>query len=361
MIIRNLRYLSSVEKRILFILTGVVSGATIGVLVYYNLAGIFPPPLKLGLLITGSAALGLGIQLILLKISSLVNSKISWQTHFGQRLGLEIAINSLVTIILSGLALLGVLKSISGESIVNIWSRYWQSFLLMWILCLVFILIYTIIKLLFYAQFHYAIGQIDELKAERKQMKLQFEALKSQLSPHYLFNSLNTISSLLYDDKKAAEEFIRRLAETYHYILATHKKQLVSVSEELSFVQAYYYLLCVRYKEGLKLQVNIPEHLKDLMIPPMTLQILVENAIKHNTFSLNQPLKIELKAKNDSAVHVINNKTVQPANVSSNKIGLQNIALRYQYFTSEKIKILDEDNFEVVVPIIDNTKSHEAA
>jgi two-component system LytT family sensor kinase len=360
MINRNLRYLSIVEKRVLFILTGILSGATIGLLVYYNLTGFFPPVIPFTLLFLGSGLLGLGIQYLLTRTSNLINNRVSWQRQFNLRFGLEIIINSIIASSLGGLSLLLVLKLVSGNNYDDIWSTYWQSFLILWILSLVFVLIYSIIKLLFFAQLHYAEGQIDELKAERKQIKLQFEALKSQLSPHYLFNSLNTISSLLYHDKTAAEDFIRRLAETYQYILNTHQKQLVTLDEELNFVQAYYYLLCVRYKEGLRLQINIPDHLRSAQIPPMTLQILVENAIKHNTFSIDQPLHIELNARDDSVVHVINNKTQQPVNVRSNKIGLKNIALRYQYLTSNKIEVLDKDNFEVAVPIV-NTNNSEAA
>lgn len=361
MINRNLRYLSIVEKRILFILTGIISGATIGLLVYYNLAGFFPPILPFTLLSLGAGILGLGIQTILFRVSSLINRKVPWQKRFGLRFGLEFTINGSISIIIAGIALTSVLAVITESDIASIWITYWESYLFLMILILVFAIIYTVIMLLFYAQFHYAEGQIDELKVERKQIKLQYEALKSQLSPHYLFNSLNTISSLLYHDKEAAEEFIRRLAETYQYILGTHKKQLVSLSEELNFVKAYYYLLCVRYKEGLKLQVDIPDRLNSSQIPPMTLQILVENAIKHNTFSLEQPLTIHLTAVNDKILQVANNKTDQPLNVKSTNIGLKNIELRYKYFTSNKISILNSDTFEVSVPVIPQDQDLEAA
>ena len=361
MINRKLRYLSIVEKRLLFVLTGLVSGATIGLLVYYNLTGHFPPTIPLILLILGAGLLGLAVQLILYRVSNFINRLLPWQRLFTVRFGLEILISGGIGILLGGIALVATLKTLSGSQLEDIWENYWQSFLLLWLLTVVFVLIYTIIMLLFYAQFHYAEGQIHEIKSERKQIKLQFEALKNQLSPHYLFNSLNTISSLLYQDKREAEEFIRRLAETYHYILSTHKQQLVTLNDELEFVQAYYFLLCVRYKEGLRLQINIPDHLKSSLIPPMTLQILVENAIKHNSFSLEEPLNIELKAKNDSVLQVVNNKTRHPAQVKSHKIGLENISLRYQFLTSINIKVLNQENFEVAVPLIPQSSKTVAA
>lgn len=361
MINKNLRYLSIVEKRILFILTGLISGATIGLLVYYNLTGFFPPALPFTILSIGSGLLGLGIQTLLFRISDLINRKVPWQQQFGLRFGLEFSINGLISIILSVASLSIVLITIAGIEPAMLWETYWQSYLFLVILILVFVIIYTIIMLLFYAQYHFAEGQIGELKVERKQIKLQFEALKSQLSPHYLFNSLNTISSLLYQDKDAAEEFIRRLAETYHYILGTHKKQLVLLSEEINFVKAYYYLLCVRYKEGLNLQINIPDSLYSSFIPPMTLQILVENAIKHNTFSIDEPLTIILSAEDDKLLEVSNNKTQQPLNVKSTRIGLKNIELRYKYFTASKIRVLNDDNFKVSVPVIEQDKKPVAA
>jgi LytS/YehU family sensor histidine kinase len=176
--------------------------------------------------------------------------------------------------------------------------------------------------------------------------------LKSQLSPHYLFNSLNTISSLIHKDKGSAEEFIRRLADTYTYILRTHKQPLVTIREEIEFVKAYYYLLCVRYREGLKLDLNIPDQLLVAKVPPMTLQILVENAIKHNVFSKDEPLNIYIGVIDNTTIRVINNKTAQPTSVTSTKIGLNNIEMRYSYFTRNKIKIANGANFEVNVPIL---------
>lgn len=361
MISKNLRYLSGVEKRILFILTGFISGALIGLLVYYNLTGFFPPIAPMTMLIIGSGIVGLAIQALLFRISSLINRKISWQSQFSLRFGLDFLLNGSITILLSSFVLVIVLISITGYNLSKIWNTYWEGFVTLGILTLVFVILYNIIMLLFFAHFHYAEGQIDDLKQERKQLKLQFEALKNQLSPHYLFNSLNTVSSLLYQDKNAAEEFIRRLAETYQYILSTHRKPLVTLGEELNFVRAYYYLLCVRFKEGLKLDINIPDQLLDFKIPPMTLQILVENAIKHNVFSLNEPLNIYLGVIDNAELRVVNNKTVQPDSVKSTHIGLKNIELRYQYFTSNKITVLDGEMFEVKVPILKNGNSKSAA
>src|SRR5436190_1884939 len=105
------------------------------------------------------------------------------------------------------------------------------------ILLLTILFIYNVVYALLYSYQHYAIAQIENLQNERKQLELQFEALKGQISPHYLFNSLNTISSLIFKDIQSAEQFIRRLAQTYQYILSTQNKKYVLLKEEVEFVQ----------------------------------------------------------------------------------------------------------------------------
>lgn len=226
---------------------------------------------------------------------------------------------------------------------------------------IVLVLMYNVIMLVFYAYHHYAEGQIADVKIERKQLKLQFEALRNQLSPHFLFNSLNTISSLIHQDEDRAEEFIRRLANTYQYVLGTHHQQLISLEKELEFVNAYYFLLCVRFQEGLDLKINIPHHLLSHQVPPLTVQILLENAIKHNVFSKDQPLIINLTATDDNELKMVNNKTQAPQVVKSNNVGLKNIQKRYSYFTSNKVLVKNDNEFEVRIPIIKNQAITSAA
>ena len=126
------------------------------------------------------------------------------------------------------------------------------------ILITIVLFLYEIFYGWFYSYRHYAHTQVEWLRSERWQLELQFESLKSQISPHFLFNCLNTISSLLYKDSKLAEEFIRRMAETFQYVLNNQKRTFVSLREELEFVKSYYYLLQVRFENNLKLEVNIP-------------------------------------------------------------------------------------------------------
>ena len=349
------------EKRILFILTGVLAGAGISLFVYYNLIGQFPGIVQGLMLSTGTGVLGVLQLWSFYKISQWLNQRIPLEEQFSIRIILDFIINASFGILTSGIILMGVLYGVNQKPVSEIWLSYKESFLTLWILIVVLVLMYNIIMLVFYAYYHYAEGQISDVKIERKQLKLQFDALKSQLSPHYLFNSLNTISSLIHQDTIRAEDFIRRLADTYQYILNTHQQQLISLDKEIEFVRAYYYLLCVRYEEGLNLEINIPDQLLNYKVPPLTVQILVENAIKHNVFSKDRPLNIYLGVIDNTGLKVVNNKTQSPEKVKSTHIGLKNIEKRYSYFTKSKIKIIDQQDFEVNVPIIKNVPVPSAA
>ena len=349
------------EKRILFILSGFLSGAGIGLFVYYNLTGQFPGFVHGLMLSSGTGIFGILQLWLFYKISQWLNERIPLEKQFSTRIILDFLINTTFGIITSGVLLMAILYFMSHMPVAEIWLSYKESFLTLWILVVVLVLMYNIIMLVFYAYYHHAEGQISDIKIERKQLKLQFEALKSQLSPHYLFNSLNTISSLIHQDPDRAEDFIRRLADTYHYILNTHQQQLITLEKEIEFVRAYYYLLCVRYQEGLNLEINIPDQLLGYKVPPLTVQILVENAIKHNVFSKNRPLNIYLGVIDNIGLKVVNNKTQRPEVVKSTHIGLKNIERRYSFFTKRKIKIIDSKDFEVNVPIIKDLPIFTAA
>lgn len=216
---------------------------------------------------------------------------------------------------------------------------------------------YQVFYGLFYSYRYYAVTQAEQLRTERWQMELQFESLKSQISPHYLFNCLNTVSSLLYKDATLAEEFIRRMADTLRYVLGHHKQKLVPLREELEFVKAYYFLLQVRYEYHLHMEINVPAALLDTPIPPMTLQLLVENAVKHNAISKTQPLNVSIVA-DGQVLRISNSKTTASPRTESFRLGLENIHQRYRFFTAQPVTVLDQDTFSVGLPLL--TK-HQAA
>ncbi len=219
------------------------------------------------------------------------------------------------------------------------------------ILTMLGLFVFNLVEFVTYSYSEYSVGQIRKLRAERKQLEFQFEALKSQLSPHYLFNSMNTISSLIYRDPGIAENFIRNLADTFNYVLHTKDVKLVTLKEELEALRDFNYLLRIRYADAVDLKIEVPDDLLNTPIPPLTLQLLIENAVKHNIVSDDEPLKISVRHDGGKLI-VLNNKTGTPTKTSSHRVGLDNIQKRYAFFTPHDIQIIDEDYFQVELPIL---------
>ena len=238
------------------------------------------------------------------------------------------------------------------------WQFWWDGAFPIWMKLWVLILtISFFINLIFTALFsfsHLAKAEIAHRKTRRKQLELQFELLKSQLSPHFLFNNLNTISSILHKEPQTVEPFIRKFAHTYQYILYTHHQALVSLEEELAFVNAYFFLIKSRFEDGIALSVDIPETSLTSHLPPLAVQLLVENAIKHNVISKEDPLKISISHQHQHLL-IKNNITRKPSFETSFQIGLDNIRKRYAQLGRKKIKITqDPAYFEVKIPLFLN-------
>jgi sensor histidine kinase YesM len=219
------------------------------------------------------------------------------------------------------------------------------------IVLLILVLIIEIIYFALYSYYSYTSFQIETVRQERKQIELQFKALKSQLSPHFLFNSLNTISSLVFKDQTKAEGFIRKLAEMYQYTLQSYQTQFISLQEELDFVHSYQYLLQTRFGAKFQCTIEVDQDLLTTKIPPLTLQMLLENAVKHNVLSEEDPLNVQVTSDRKYII-VKNNITQKPQKVSSFQIGLKNINARYLLLHEEGIAVSNGENFEVKVPVI---------
>lgn len=214
------------------------------------------------------------------------------------------------------------------------------------------VLLTAVVDFTIFSYNYYSSGQIKSIQLQREQLELQYEALRTQLSPHYLFNSLNTVSSLISDNPKPAEQFARRLVQTYQYIIQSREKKLVSIKEEVDFVKAYMYLLKVRFDESIMTSINIHETILTHHIPPLTLQILIENAVKHNFFSSEDPLMISIDTDQNGNLIVKNDNRKKDELVDSFKIGLENIRKRYSFFTQEPILVSDKQVFQVILPLI---------
>jgi sensor histidine kinase YesM len=194
---------------------------------------------------------------------------------------------------------------------------------------------------------------------EKRNLQTQLDSLKNQVTPHFLFNSLNSLSGLVEEDPKRALRFIDELASIYRYLLQSNEKQLVSLGKELEFIDAYFYLLQTRFEGGLSLSANISPALLEYLLPPLTLQILVENAVKHNMISESMPLHIQIYTDPAGNLVVVNNLQKRKSTVPSNKMGLVNISAKYQLLNQPDIVIHETStHFQVMVPLLNN-KQHE--
>jgi len=192
----------------------------------------------------------------------------------------------------------------------------------------------------------------EQLK--NQQIKTQYEVLQNQMSPHFLFNSLNTLASIIPEDSNAAVKFTEKLSEVYRYILNNKDRELVNLDEEIEFVKSYLFLLRMRYPDNLIFNIDIKDSFLSMTLPPLTLQMLVENAIKHNVVSKSKPLKIDIYIENGRSIVVKNNLQQKDSLEKSTKTGLENIRKRYSILGNKKIDIITSaSNFMVAVPLID--------
>ena len=194
--------------------------------------------------------------------------------------------------------------------------------------------------------------EIENYKRISSQAQLQ--SLKNQINPHFLFNNLSVLSELITVDSTASEEFVKQFAKVYRYVLNSHEKELVELKYELEFISSYSFLLKTRFSAGLHININVPSFSKEGFILPMAMQMLVENAIKHNVISRFKPLVLDIYEDDNGYLNVRNNlQKKQADDVESTKVGLNNIKKRYEHLGKKQIEIYqNEDEFRVAIPII---------
>jgi sensor histidine kinase YesM len=195
---------------------------------------------------------------------------------------------------------------------------------------------------------------IQAERQEKQNILSRFETLKNQVNPHFLFNSLNALSSLVYKNPEAARDFIQKLSNVYRYIIEQRDSDLVELREELNFVRAYFFLHKIRFGENLHLvETNLESWQQNYFTPPLALQLLVENAIKHNIVSSEQPLTIELYMEEGGQLVVRNNFQKRTNGTISTGIGLQNLKERYSFFSESQPSFYQEDGyFYAKVPLL---------
>lgn len=180
----------------------------------------------------------------------------------------------------------------------------------------------------------------------------QYEALKSQLNPHMLFNSLNTLSMLIRESSDKAQAYLQELSRVLRYTLQDNGSHLVMLRDELEFVNSYIYLLKMRYEENLRFDIDIPEGMMDRRVPPMAVQMLVENAVKHNEISRRKSLTVKIYMEDDMLV-VENARQPKLTGSSGTRVGLDNLSKRYRLLNRRDIVVMeDSGKFIVKIPVV---------
>lgn len=205
----------------------------------------------------------------------------------------------------------------------------------------------------YFNQWRNAAVETEVLKKENLQS--QFDSLKQQMSPHFLFNSLNTLSSLIRKDVDGAELFLDELSRVYRYLLRNTEDTVIDLETELQFIQSYFHLLTTRCVDSIKLCIDVDGKYCPYFLPPLTLQLLVENAVKHNVVDKEHPLLIRINSLPDDALVISNNLQRKIARLPSSQIGLTNIATRYSLLNSPAVVIAESgDEFRVQIPLLKN-------
>lgn len=281
-------------------------------------------------------------------IDRYLNVRYPWEKKASTRIYVQLPVSMLfgtVTIYFAMLAFNKYVCTFPEEAR----DRFMLSALIMGMLVSVIILSVEV-GAQFFQNWKSSLIEVEKYKAESTLAQLQ--NLKEQVNPHFLFNNLSVLSSLVYRDQDKAVDFINQLSKVYRYLLETRNSELITLDEELKFIESYTYLLQIRFDASLKFENLIAEQAGSLLLPPMALQMLIENAIKHNEVSAELPLTIRITAK-DAELEVRNNFQARKNHEESSKTGLNNIRERYKYYTERKVEVFQDSKvFSVKIPLL---------
>jgi hypothetical protein len=284
-----------------------------------------------------------------LLIYSWLDNKIPWERDAAKRLWVQFAAHTVYALVVTALVyyLFGTcILSLTGKSwdvalkdVQGYEFLFYQTLFEATIVSLLIVAVYT--GLMLFGRWQAATLEAEAHK--RAHLLAQVEVLRTQLDPHFLFNNLNTLTALIEDEPRQAVRFVEELSEVYRYVLQAHERELVSLAEEVEFVRAFVFLAKMRFEDNLRVSIDVPSTLYKTLLPPMSLQLLVENAMKHNVISHERPLHISITANigdnpsNEASWAVVANSlqprsSVQPEH--STGIGLTNLQQRYAMLTA---------------------------
>jgi sensor histidine kinase YesM len=211
-----------------------------------------------------------------------------------------------------------------------------------------------------FGKFRETLVETEQLKKEHLQQ--QFDSLKSQVNPHFLFNTLSSLSALVAEDADKADDFLNDMSRVYRYMLRSNHQDWVTLQQELVFIHSYCQLLKTRYGNSISVQVEADEKYSNYMLPPLTLQLLLDNAIKHNSTGKQQPLQICITTGNNNTLIVKNNLQKKQKSIHNHAVGLKSLSAKFDLQNLPGFLVTEtETEFVVTVPLQSVNKIHTGA
>ncbi|WP_192348714.1 sensor histidine kinase [Algoriphagus sp. Y33] len=290
-------------------------------------------------------------------ISKFLDKKLSWNYTPMLRIGVQLVLVISVATAVLYLQHLYYTKEygapLDSEETISIW-QFFVGGLIVSIFVSSFHTGYSLLEYWKESMAETAELKIKTLKLKEVAMQSELQSLKLQLDPHFMFNNFSTLSALINEDKEIANRFLDNLSQVYRYMIINLKKNLVTLQEEITFVKSYNYLILIRHGENVRIDMNVPEEFTGRYIPPIGLQLLIENAIKHNRATQAMPLQISISVDRETGFLWVKNNLQRIANpLQTTGLGLRNIINRYGIL-SDKVPVIEEkaNSFEVGLPLL---------
>jgi hypothetical protein len=260
-------------------------------------------------------------------IDRYLNRKMPWFIYAKKRLNVQLVLTIIWTVVMTAI-----------------------PFTIRLLLLLMYDMWYATIN--FFKNWKSSLLEVERLKQEK--LKTEYKLLQDQLNPHFLFNSFNVLISEITHNPQTAIDFTRKLSQVYRYVLQSRNNDLVKLQDELEFIKSFVYLHKIRVGEALQFECIVDEKSKEKYLPPLTIQVLFENAIKHNLLTKERPLNIRIENVSPSLIKIVNNLQIKDA-IDSTQTGLSNIKDRYSLLGLENIIIeKNENEFSVTIPLLEN-------
>lgn len=282
-----------------------------------------------------------------LKAVWLLNKRMDWENHYRVRIPVELIMIVLTGILLSSIITLtahfiapyreGIVRNLINNGLITIAIN---------------IVIVTVIEAWYYF-LNWRDSAIEQQRLQAKVAQARYELLKNQVNPHFLFNSLNVLSALVKKDPSLAERFIDEFAKIYRHVLETNDREVINLSFEIEFAHSFLFLQKIRYGEGLQFHFEIPSCSMGMLVVPLSLQLLLENAIKHNVITPEKKLEIRISVTENHLI-VCNNLQLKNEQVWSSGIGLKNLTDRYSLITDDKpLFRISDQSYIAEIPLIE--------